>query len=150
MYYKLIGSAFLILVVVVLICCIYVSFSNKNGARIQASYVVLANDQRPDEKSHSGGKDARPNGTSRRVIKQTEDVVRQVENVEYKHMKCLQKLAETTVDMLIASRSVISMNQEVINRDPPIPLLVNWYNTSNEQKIELPYDHFPLILTFKK
>ncbi len=33
-------------------------------------------------------------------------------------VKCLQKVAETTVDMLIASRSVISMNQELINRDP--------------------------------
>ncbi len=103
MYPKLIKSAFLILVVVVLICCIYVSFSNKNGVRIQASHVVLASDQHPDEKSHSERRD---------------DIVRQAENVEDKHMKCLQKLAETTVDMLIASRSVISMNQELINRDP--------------------------------
>ena len=98
MYPKLIKSAFLILVVVVLICCIYVSFSNKNGARIQASQDVLASDQRPDEKSHSERRD---------------DIVRQAENVEDKHMKCLQKLAETTVDMLIASRSVISMNQQL-------------------------------------
>ena len=40
------------------------------------------------------------------------------ENIEDKHMKCLQVLAETTVDMLIASRSVIAMNQDLINRDP--------------------------------
>lgn len=118
MYPKLIKSVFLILVVVVLVCCIYVSFSNKNGARIQALHVVLANDQRPDEKSHSGEKDVRPNGTSGRVVKQSEDIVSQAGNVEYKHMKCLQKLAETTVDMLIASRSIISLNQELINRDP--------------------------------
>jgi hypothetical protein len=103
MYPKLIKLAFLILVVVVLICCIYVSFSNKNGARIQASHVVLANERHPDEQNHS---------------ERGDDIVRQAENIEDKHMKCLQKLAETAVDMLIASRSIISMNQELINRDP--------------------------------
>ena len=103
MYPKLIKSAFLILVVVVLICCIYVSFSNKNGTRIQASQVVLANDQHSDGQDHSERRD---------------DIVSQAENIEDKHMKCLQDLAETAVDMLIATRSVIAKNQELINRDP--------------------------------
>ncbi|MHC4270479.1 MAG: Tll0287-like domain-containing protein, partial [Planctomycetota bacterium] len=31
---------------------------------------------------------------------------------------CLQTLAETTIDMLIATRGVIAKNQELINRDP--------------------------------
>ena len=53
MYPKLIKSVFLILIVVVLICCIYVSFSNKNGVCIQASHVVLAGDQHPDGQNHS-------------------------------------------------------------------------------------------------
>ena len=48
MYPKLIKSAFLILFVVVLICCIYVSFSYKNGASFKASQDVLASDQHPD------------------------------------------------------------------------------------------------------
>ena len=111
MYPKLIKSAFLILVVVVLICCIYVSFSNKNGARMQASQVVLASDQRPEGQSHSGRKDARSDVPFVRVASQAG-------NIEYKHMICLQTLAKTTIDMLIATRGVISMNQELINRDP--------------------------------
>ena len=102
MHYKLIGSTSSILVVMISIYCINISFSSKNGDRMQAQQVVLASDQLPEEQSHSGGK----------------DVVKQTENVEYKHMKCLQELAETTVDMLIASRSVIARNQELINRDP--------------------------------
>jgi hypothetical protein len=40
------------------------------------------------------------------------------ENTENKHIKCLQQLAKTTIDMLIASRSVIAKNQDLINRDP--------------------------------
>ena len=40
------------------------------------------------------------------------------ENIEDKNMKCLQKLAEATIDMLIASRGVIAKNQDLINRDP--------------------------------
>ncbi len=111
MYYKLIGSAFSILVVMISIYCINVSFSSKNGDCVQAQQVVLASDQQPDEQSHSGGKDARPNGTSGQVVKQTE-------NVEDNHIKCLQELAEATIDMLIASRGVIARNQELINRDP--------------------------------
>ncbi len=103
MYPKLIKSAFLILFVVVLICCIYASFTYKNGASLQASQDVLASDQHPDGQNHT---------------ERGDDIDRQTENVEPNHMKCLQKLAETTVDMLIASRSVISMNQELINRDP--------------------------------
>ena len=47
-----------------------------------------------------------------------EDDIATVENIEDKHLECLENLAETAVDMLIASRSVISMNQELINRDP--------------------------------
>ena len=35
-----------------------------------------------------------------------------------KHEKCLRSLAETTINMLIATRSVIAKNQELINRDP--------------------------------
>ena len=111
MHYKLIGSTSSILVVMISIYCINVSFSSKNGDHVQAQQVVLASDQQPDEQSHSGGKDALPNGTSGQVVKQTE-------NVEDNHMKCLQELAETTIDMLIASRGVIARNQELINRDP--------------------------------
>ncbi|MHC4270271.1 MAG: Tll0287-like domain-containing protein [Planctomycetota bacterium] len=40
------------------------------------------------------------------------------ENIEDKHIKCLQQIANTTIDMLIASRSVIAKNQDLINRDP--------------------------------
>ena len=40
------------------------------------------------------------------------------EKKEDGHMKCLQVVAETTIEMLIASRSVIAKNQELINRDP--------------------------------
>lgn len=35
-----------------------------------------------------------------------------------RHEKCLRGLAETTINMLIATRSVIAKNQELINRDP--------------------------------
>ncbi|GAX59304.1 hypothetical protein SCALIN_C01_0235 [Candidatus Scalindua japonica] len=41
-----------------------------------------------------------------------------VNNMEDKRMKCLQVVAETTIEMLIASRSVIAKNQELINIDP--------------------------------
>jgi methyl-accepting chemotaxis protein len=41
-----------------------------------------------------------------------------VENMEDEHIKCLQQLANTTIDMLIATRGVIAKNQELINRDP--------------------------------
>ncbi len=40
------------------------------------------------------------------------------EKIEDGHIKCLQVVAETTIQMLIASRSVIAKNQELINRDP--------------------------------
>ena len=40
------------------------------------------------------------------------------ENIEDKHIKCMQQIANTTIDMLIASRSVIAKNQDLINRDP--------------------------------
>ncbi|MFQ5963510.1 MAG: DUF3365 domain-containing protein [Candidatus Scalinduaceae bacterium] len=39
-------------------------------------------------------------------------------NLKDEHIKCLQKLAETAIDVLIATRSVIAKNQELINRDP--------------------------------
>ncbi len=47
-----------------------------------------------------------------------QDDIGTVKNMEDKHMKCLQVVAETTIEMLIASRSVIAKNQELINRDP--------------------------------
>ena len=34
------------------------------------------------------------------------------------HIICLQKLADTTIDMLIATRGVIAKNQDLINIDP--------------------------------
>ncbi len=40
------------------------------------------------------------------------------ENRDLDHMKCLQTLADTTIDMLIATRSVIAKNQDLINMDP--------------------------------
>ena len=40
------------------------------------------------------------------------------QNIEDKQIKHLQRLAETTVSMLIATRNVITKNQELINRDP--------------------------------
>lgn len=40
------------------------------------------------------------------------------ESREYNRMKCLQSLADTTIDMLIATRSVIAKNQDLINMDP--------------------------------
>ncbi|MDR4505990.1 MAG: DUF3365 domain-containing protein [Candidatus Scalindua sp.] len=39
-------------------------------------------------------------------------------NRKNNHMKCLQTLADTTIDMLIATRSVIAKNQDLINMDP--------------------------------
>jgi methyl-accepting chemotaxis protein len=39
-------------------------------------------------------------------------------NMEDEHTVCLQTLAETTIDVLIATRGVIAKNQELINRDP--------------------------------
>ncbi len=40
------------------------------------------------------------------------------ESREDPHMKCLREIANTTIDMLVASRSVIAKNQDLINRDP--------------------------------
>lgn len=40
------------------------------------------------------------------------------EDIEYNHMKCLKALADTTIDMLIATRGVIAKNQNLINMDP--------------------------------
>ncbi len=40
------------------------------------------------------------------------------ENMEDKHVKCVQRTAEIAIDVLIATRSVIAKNQELINRDP--------------------------------
>ena len=46
------------------------------------------------------------------------DRISLAENIDDKHKKCVQKLAETAIDMLIATRNVIAKNQELINRDP--------------------------------
>ena len=40
------------------------------------------------------------------------------EDREVTHIKCLREIANTTIDMLVASRSVIAKNQDLINRDP--------------------------------
>ena len=40
------------------------------------------------------------------------------EDTEGRHMKCLQVIANTAIDMLVASRNVIAKNQDLINRDP--------------------------------
>lgn len=40
------------------------------------------------------------------------------EDMEYNHMRCLKTLADTTIDMLIATRGVIAKNQDLINIDP--------------------------------
>ena len=40
------------------------------------------------------------------------------QNIEDKQIKHLQRLAETTISLLIASRNVIAKNQELINLDP--------------------------------
>jgi methyl-accepting chemotaxis protein len=47
-----------------------------------------------------------------------QDDIGTVKNIDDKHMKCLQVVAETTIEMLIASRNVIAKNQELINTDP--------------------------------
>lgn len=47
-----------------------------------------------------------------------QDDIGTIENMDGKHITCLQTMAETTIDMLIATRSVIAKNQELINRDP--------------------------------
>ncbi len=48
----------------------------------------------------------------------TSDRISLAEDIEYKHVKCLQSVVETAIDMLIAARNVIAKNQELINRDP--------------------------------
>ncbi|MFQ5686236.1 MAG: DUF3365 domain-containing protein [Candidatus Scalindua sp.] len=40
------------------------------------------------------------------------------ESIGDKRLECLRSLADTAIDMLIATRSVIAKNQELINRDP--------------------------------
>lgn len=40
------------------------------------------------------------------------------DNSESKHLRCLQNMVKSIVDMLIATRGVIAKNQELINRDP--------------------------------
>jgi hypothetical protein len=47
-----------------------------------------------------------------------QDDIGTVKNMEDKQITCLQVVAETTIQMLIASRNVIAKNQELINRDP--------------------------------
>ncbi len=48
----------------------------------------------------------------------SQDNIGTVKNMDDTHIICLQTLAETTIDMLIATRGVIAKNQELINRDP--------------------------------
>lgn len=40
------------------------------------------------------------------------------QDIENNHLKCLQKLADSTINMLVATRSVIAKNQDLINMDP--------------------------------
>ena len=40
------------------------------------------------------------------------------EDIENNRMECLQKLADSTINMLVATRSVIAKNQDLINIDP--------------------------------
>ncbi len=40
------------------------------------------------------------------------------EDVENNRLECLQKLADSTINMLVATRSVIAKNQDLINIDP--------------------------------
>ena len=108
-YYKLSKSAFSLLVFVISICHINISFARQNNTHMQAQSIQphQVGQDHSGEKIHSEGKD---------LAKQTEDVVKQTENIEYKNMKYFKIIAKTTVDMLIASRNVIAMNQELINR----------------------------------
>ena len=46
------------------------------------------------------------------------------ENKEIDRLECLQKLADSTINMLVATRSVIAKNQDLINIDP---LTGNYY-----------------------
>ncbi len=103
MYSVSLRLAFSMIVIVISICCINnsISFARQNDTHLPAQPVQ----PQLNEKSHSGGKD---------VIKQ----VALAERVEDEHMKCLQKVAETAIEVLIATRGVIAKNQELINRDP--------------------------------
>ncbi|MHC4266865.1 MAG: Tll0287-like domain-containing protein [Planctomycetota bacterium] len=40
------------------------------------------------------------------------------EDIENNRLECLQKLADSTINMLVATRSVIAKNQDLINIDP--------------------------------
>jgi hypothetical protein len=40
------------------------------------------------------------------------------QDIENNSVKCLQKLANSTINMLVATRSVIAKNQDLINMDP--------------------------------
>jgi methyl-accepting chemotaxis protein len=40
------------------------------------------------------------------------------ENIENNSLKCLQKMADSTINMLVATRSVVAKNQDLINIDP--------------------------------
>ncbi len=101
MHYKLIGSTFSILVVMISICHINISFARQNNTHMQTQSI------QPHQvgQDHSGEKD---------IVEQS----RFSEKANDKDMKCLQGLAEATIDILIATRNVIAMNQELINRDP--------------------------------
>ncbi len=40
------------------------------------------------------------------------------EDIENNRLECLQKMADSTINMLVATRSVIAKNQDLINTDP--------------------------------
>ncbi|KHE93011.1 MAG: DUF3365 domain-containing protein [Candidatus Scalindua rubra] len=48
----------------------------------------------------------------------SQDDIGTIESMDARHIKCMQAVSETTIDMLIATRNVIAKNQELINRDP--------------------------------
>lgn len=66
--------------------------------------------------SYADQNDARPDESVGQGLNQKGSGL--AESIEDKHIKCLRSLAETTIDMLIATRGVIAKNQELINRDP--------------------------------
>ena len=110
MYSVSLRLAFSMIIIVISICCINnnsISFARQNDTHLPAQ----PDQPQLNEKGHSGEKD---------VIKASEALkqVEMTEIVEDEHVKCLQKVAETAIDVLIATRGVIAKNQELINKDP--------------------------------
>jgi hypothetical protein len=116
MYSVSLRLAFSMIVIVISICFINnsISFARQNDTHLPAQPVQ----PQLNEKSHSGGKDVIK---ASEALKKASEALKQVEpaeRIEDEHMKCLQKVAETAIDVLIATRGVIAKNQELINRDP--------------------------------